>query len=81
MEMLEEFPGEMRRLPQWICWQLTDVTEGEGVRSEQSFRLTWTAEPAFILTVQVGLCCVSQLPESFALFLPSPTNLLFQSFS
>jgi hypothetical protein len=78
--MFDELQGKMRRLPQWIRWQLKDVTDGKGARSKQSCRLTWTAEPTFVLTVQAGLCHASQLPQSFALLLPSPPNLLFQSF-
>jgi hypothetical protein len=28
--VFDKIPGEMRHLPQWICWQLKDVADGKG---------------------------------------------------
>src|SRR6266581_4526711 len=44
--MFDKIPGEMRRLPQWICWQLKDVTDGKGGKKQTKVPFRTDGKPA-----------------------------------
>jgi hypothetical protein len=44
--MFDNIPGEMRRLPQWICWQLKDVTDGKGGKKQTKVPFRTDGKPA-----------------------------------
>jgi putative DNA primase/helicase len=44
--MFDNIPEEMRRLPQWICWQLKDVTDGKGGKKQTKVPFRTDGKPA-----------------------------------
>jgi len=44
--MYDKIPGEMRRLPQWICWQLKVVTDGKGGTKQTKVPFRTDGKPA-----------------------------------
>jgi hypothetical protein len=44
--MFNKIPKEMRRLPQWICWQLKDVIDGKGGKKQTKVPFRTDGKPA-----------------------------------
>jgi primase-polymerase (primpol)-like protein len=44
--MFDNIPGNMRRLPQWICWRLKDVTDGKGGKKQTKVPFRTDGKPA-----------------------------------
>ncbi len=44
--MFEKIPAEMKRLRQWVCWQLKDVDDGAGGRRKTKVPLRTDGKPA-----------------------------------
>jgi hypothetical protein len=45
-DRFEKIPTEMKRLPQWICWQLKDVDDGKGGTNQKKVPFRTDGKPA-----------------------------------